>query len=402
MLNLKELLQSERLIIMCCQEYPISPEICYWGGMGTVVKNVSERLVHKGFEVLVTPRPIREYAGDNAIFLEKNGVHVFSPVTKSFQAGEENLDLYLTYPVSEGTRALDHSFTVWKQLEENKPLQAVIHGHDWFSVADIREASKLKLKTVFTVHMSVDRNGNTDDKRIELERVAGSHADVVHYVSLAQQKSCCANNWVGKRQVTISNGVDVTKFVPNKNSQTEDYVLFVGRLTPEKNVPILVKAWRQFNQKFPEVKLKIIGLPGICNTDVMQEIQKLPEALRQKVELRLEMISEQERIAYYQNASVSCFPSSKEAFGIVAVEAQACGVPAVVGAVGGFWENTIEGITGVHVDGTDPTSIAQGLELAYLNRKDWGRNARNFVQQFFNWDTIVEKYIEELYTPLLK
>jgi glycosyltransferase involved in cell wall biosynthesis len=281
--------------------------------------------------------------------------------------------------------------------------KAIVHGNDWLSVAEIREAKRAGFKTAFTVHMSADRENCGLDKRVELERIAGSYSDIIHFVSLSQQNSCLAHKWNEKHaQVIIPNGVDVTKFTPNKTESQDEYVLFVGRLVPEKNVPCLVKGWSQFNKKFPNVKLKILGSPGISNLDVMKEIQNLSTQQKDNVELRLEMVSEQERINYYQKSSVCCFPSSKEAFGIVAIEAQACGIPVVVGRVGGFWENTVEGLTGVHVNGLDSTSIAQGLENAYVNRKEWGNSARTFVQQFFSWDMIVDKYVENIYQPLLE
>ena len=68
-----------------------------------------------------------------------------------------------------------------------------------------------------------------------------------------------------------------------------------------------------------------------------------------------------------------------------------------MGNVGGFKENVLEGISGVHVNGNDPEDIARGLELAYLNRKYFGRNGRKLVEEYFNWDKIVERYIDELY-----
>ena len=400
-MQLREILQTDNLIIMGCHEYPISPEIHFWGGMGEVCKNVSERLVHRGFEVLVLARQTEDYAAKNTFFAQKNGVYVFSPPVQKFQAGAENTDLYMVYPCSENIKVLDHNFTVWKHLQRNGlSKKAILHGHDWMSVGWLRQAHQKGMPTVLTVHMSVDRTSG--DKRLELERMAGEYADVIHYVSLSQRKSCRRYPWDNsKSHVVIPNGVDTQKFTPPKKSPTEDYVLFVGRLTPVKRVPALVEGWSKFNKNFPEVKLKILGAPGMDNLNVQRAIHRLDKSQQEKVELRIEMVSLYERIRYYQNATVCCFPSVREAFGVVAVEAQACGKPVVVGSVGGFWENVLEGITGVHVDGYSASSIAEGLEVAYLNRHTWGRNARSLVLQFFDWNKIVDEYVERLYKPLL-
>jgi len=402
-MELEKLLKQDNLIIFGCQEYPF-PGVQYWGGMGTVCKAVCERLVHLGFEVLVLPRRVGDYTAPDIIYEEKNGVHILSIPAKTFQAGIDNADLYQVCPTWDATVALDHSFTTWNYLVRHGLRNtAIFHGHDWLSVGWMRAAKRFGLSTVFSVHMSADRT-NRFDKRLELERLAGKCADIIHFVSLAQKKSCQVYDWENrKKQIIIHNGVDTTKFKPAEQTASgEEYVLFVGRLTYEKNVPALVKAWSQFNQQFSEVGLKILGAPGPSLLDVKQEISKLPVAQREKVELKLEIVPLNEKIRYYQNAAICAFPSLTEAFGIVALEAQACGKPVVVGNVGGFWENTLEGVTGIHVDCRDINAISEGLTIAYLNRETWGKNAVKFVNMFFDWNKLTLDYVNYLYKPLLE
>ena len=403
--TLKELLESERLILMGVQEYPTVEGVTFWGGMGVVCKSISELLVHRGFEVLVLPRQVTGYQAQQIIYTAKNGVHVLALPTKTYQAGAENTELYELCPSPEGMMGLDHAFTTWRYLTENGLKHGIVHGHDWLGAGYLVAAKQANLKTAFSVHMSSDRTIQDKllDKRLELENVAGNCADIIHYVSLSQKIACVTHNWGNhKSNIVIPNGVDVDKFLPPKETLTEDYILFVGRLTPEKNVPSLVKGWSMFNKNFPSVKLVILGAPGLSLVDVKREIDALSPEQKERVTLKIEMVTEQERIDYYQKSSVCCFPSGKEAFGIVALEAQSCGKPVVVGNVGGFWENTVEGTTGVHVQGNSPESIAQGLEVAYTSRNAWGKNARKFVAEFFSWNTIVEKYIENIYNPLLE
>ncbi len=398
---LKKLLKTKNLIIMACQEYPAFPEeIHFWGGMGVVCKEVSERLVHRGYEVLVIPRRVKEYGAKGIFFQQKNEVYILSLPTKTFQAGEENSDLYQIYPTRAGRSIFDHSFTTWRYLEKLGMKEPIFHFHDWLEVGMARMAKAKGYRNIFTVHMSAARTEQMfeKDKRLELERMTGSYADKIHYVSLAQMNSCRIHHWNHeKNHSIIKNGVDINKFVPPNEKPNEEYVFFCGRLTPVKNVPSLVKGWSLFNKDFPDIGLKILGASGLSNLDVQKVISNLNPEQRDKVELRIEMVSEQERIKYYQNCSVACFPSSQEAFGIVAVEAQACGKPVVVGDVGGFKENVLEGVTGVHVTGNRCDSIAEGLEVAYKNKKTWGKNARKLIKEFFSWDKIIELYLEELY-----
>lgn len=402
-MDLRKLLKLDNLIIMGSQEYPAGDSrICYWGGMGEVVKNISERLVHKGFEVLVLPRRIKEYMGRTIIYTEKNGVHILSPPILPFQAGAENTDLYNVFPLKDGTIALDHAYTTWRYLQRHglNKGNPIVHIHDWLGAAWAREAKRLNFRRVFTVHMSAERNHGLRlaDKRLELEKITGNNSQIIHYVSLAQMKSCRPYHWnSSRRHVIIPNGVDIHKFRPPEQENPEEYVFFIGRLTPVKNVPALVQGWSIFNEKYPNVGLRILGGSGISNIDVHKTIKALSQEQRSLVDLKIEMVSFQERLEAYQDSTICCFPSSKEAFGIVAIEASACGKPAVVGDVGGFKENVLEGITGIHVDGTKAKSIAEGLELAYMNRKVWGKNGRRLVKDFYDWDKIIESYVKELY-----
>lgn len=404
-MEIEELLKQENLIIMTSHEYPIDPmKIAFWGGMGVVTKEISERLVKKGFHVLVTPRKIKEYASSKPFFQEYNGVHVLSLPIERFQAGSENADLYNYFPIIDGTIALDHSYTTWRYLQKIGMKNPIIHGHDWLSAGFMREAKREGYRSIFTVHMSALRDSGIKgmrlaDKRLELERIAGNYANKIHYVSLSQMKSCKVYHWNhDKEHHVIPNGVDILKYIPSQEIPTEDYILFIGRLSPVKNVPQLVLGWSEFNKDFPQVGLKILGASGVSNFDVERMINSLSASQRSQIENRIEMVSEEEKIHYIQNSSVCCFPSSTEAFGIVSIEAQACGKPVVVGNVGGFKENVLEGITGIHVNGRSSSSIAEGLRLAYSNRKAWGKNARNLVTAFYDWDKLVEDFIEELYT----
>lgn len=400
LLELRKLLQEDNLIIQACHEYPFSPDVAFWGGMGEVVENISTRLTNKGFNILVLPRQVKEYAGDKIIYDQKNGVYVLSIPIKTYQAGYDNKDLYNILPTTQGFTALDHCFTTWRYLEKHGLEKGILHSHDWLGCGYLREAKrKANIPKIFTVHLSTERNGKrTIDPRLELEKLSGSYADIIHYVSLHQMVSCQAYNWNhNKPQVIIPNGVDINRFKPPQESPLEEYILYVGRLTPVKNVPNLIKAWKVFNEEYPDVKLKILGASGTSNIDVQNTIRTLSQDKRSKVELRIEMVPLQERIKYLQNSTICCFPSSIEAFGIVSLEAQACGKPVVVGRTGGFKENALCGTTGVHVDGEKPQEIAEGLSLAYTNRKTWGSNARKLVEEFFSWDKIIDIYIKEFY-----
>jgi glycosyltransferase involved in cell wall biosynthesis len=94
---------------------------------------------------------------------------------------------------------------------------------------------------------------------------------------------------------------------------------------------------------------------------------------------------------------VAVFPSVREAFGLVAIEAQACGIPVVVGRAGGLPENVMEKKTGITVEGAEPSSIAAGLEYVIANRQRLAERTREFAQNY-SWGRIARRYVNELYT----
>jgi D-inositol-3-phosphate glycosyltransferase len=105
---------------------------------------------------------------------------------------------------------------------------------------------------------------------------------------------------------------------------------------------------------------------------------------------------DQVRLAdWYAAADVVCIPSHSESFGLVAVEAQACGTPVVAAAVGGLPTAIVDGVTGTLVSGHDPADYAQALG-ALINdaslRADMGAKAVMHAADF-TWDATVDRLV---------
>jgi glycosyltransferase involved in cell wall biosynthesis len=157
---------------------------------------------------------------------------------------------------------------------------------------------------------------------------------------------------------------------------------------------------------FPESKLIILG-KGEEYSELIELSKKL--GIENKVKIRSEWISEEERILHYAMADVCVFPSISEPFGIVSLEAMAMEKPVVVGAAGvsGLREQVIpsgKDRTGTHVNGENPEDIAWGIKETFKNfdeAKKWGKNGRKRVLKEFTWD-IAAKNTLKIYESLLK
>lgn len=122
----------------------------------------------------------------------------------------------------------------------------------------------------------------------------------------------------------IPNGVDLSYINSVKPSQECPEILFVGRLIKEKNVDFLIKAMGLIRKKFPDIRCGIIG-DG-------PERDRLETLAHQKAAGNVKFfgfISDLEKISMMKSAEVLAFPSTREGFGMVVLEAMACGLPVI-------------------------------------------------------------------------
>lgn len=124
----------------------------------------------------------------------------------------------------------------------------------------------------------------------------------------------------------IHNGIDFKKIESVKPSEEESDIVFAGRLIKDKNVDILIKAISSIKKEVPDIKCIIIG-----DGPEKEKLMKLAKELR--VENNVKFVGFLENhddvIAYMKSSKVFVLPSTREGFGIVALEANACGLPVV-------------------------------------------------------------------------
>ena len=179
-----------------------------------------------------------------------------------------------------------------------------------------------------------------------------------------------------ERVRVVHPGVDLEVFAPGDQRAArravgldEDalVVLFVGRIQPLKAPDVVVRAVADLVRRRPDLRdrlvVPIIGGPSGSGLESPAALRDMAEALGVADVVRLVPPQEQERLAsHYRAASLVCVPSYNESFGLVAIEAQACGTPVVAARVGGLPTAVVDGSTGVLVDGHDPVDYARVFE----------------------------------------
>jgi glycosyltransferase involved in cell wall biosynthesis len=150
--------------------------------------------------------------------------------------------------------------------------------------------------------------------------------------------------------------------------------LYVGRLSPEKNVDTLVEALGDLNL--------VIAGDGPLRDRVPDALGAVPHA---EVERLLE------------RASVVVAPSEREGFGLAAAEAMAFGRPVVAAAGGGLLELVSDGVTGLLVPPRDAEALRTAVERLLADpelRERLGKAARSRARERFGWDAVIERTID--------
>jgi D-inositol-3-phosphate glycosyltransferase len=168
----------------------------------------------------------------------------------------------------------------------------------------------------------------------------------------------------------IPPGVDHTMFSPGDRSTARrclglpdgPLLLFVGRIQPLKSAGVALRSLASLED--PEVTLAIVGGPS--GADGVAELNRLHAlAAELGIEHRVRWVDAQPHAAladWYRAADVCVVPSRTESFGLVALEAAACGTPVVAANVGGLRSIVQHGTTGFLVDGRDPQDFARPIE----------------------------------------
>jgi glycosyltransferase involved in cell wall biosynthesis len=166
--------------------------------------------------------------------------------------------------------------------------------------------------------------------------------------------------------LVIPNGVDLNLFRPAERGDVGPRVGFGGQWHPRKGLAPLLEAWTMVRKRLPAAELCLAGGAGLWKDVSASPQAQAParrvEAMAQEGALRI--VGEQKRSempAFWNSVSVAVVPSLYEPFGLVALEALACGVPVVASAVGGLPEFVVNGECGFLVPPNDPSRLAAAL-----------------------------------------
>jgi starch synthase len=393
-------------ITLLTNEYP--PHV--YGGAGVHVEYLSQELVHleegKHQIQILCFGDQKEHAAN----LTVEGIH-------------ETFDF--PFQDSRHRKLLDTLF--WNIIMTGSTNETdIVHGHTWYT-----HLAGCLIKQVFDIPLMItthslephrpwkeEQLGSAYKASTWLEKTAYENADGVIAPSQSMKMAVHDLYKVPFEKIRIiPNGIDLNQYRPTFNREVltsyqidpdKPFIFFVGRITRQKGIIYLVNAI-----KYLSPGIQIVLCAGAPDTqEIRKEMEEKVKEARAQTSNEIiwirQWIPKPDLITLYSHASLFICPSVYEPFGIVNLEAMACGTPAVATAIGGIPEVVADGETGLLVpfepDNTRPwepnDSERFSKDLAdAINRllvspeklKAMSLKAREWVEKRFSWNRIAEQ-----------
>jgi D-inositol-3-phosphate glycosyltransferase len=364
------------------------------GGLNVYVREVAARMATRGVEVDVFTR--RSHPDQPATARPAPGVAVHH-----LDAGPATM-----IPKDEVANHLC-SFLLALQQHPRAGSHDLIHAHYWLSGwVGRRVAPRWSVPLVQTFHtLAALKNatlapGDTPEPPLRLtaeERVARA-ADRLLVLTCGEARWLHRTTGVsGARMTVVPAGVDLERFSPGVAAEADaPELLFVGRLQPLKGPDVAIRTLAAVRERVPGVRLRIVG--GVSGTGAGRtgpdELARLADSLGVAGAVTFEGPVEQaDLVDRYRAARVLLAPSRSETFGLVALEAQATGLPVVAADVPGL-QAVVRG-GGTLVPGHDPDAHADAV-VRYLTEPVHAAAARRAglaAAQAASWDHTVDRLL---------
>tara|TARA_B100001769_G_scaffold24763_1_gene16378 strand:- start:4268 stop:5749 length:1482 start_codon:yes stop_codon:yes gene_type:complete len=373
------------------------------GGMNVYIREVASALAHRGSTCTVYVRKWDPELVDE-VELE-SGVHIVH-----IEAGEYELEKEDLYDIVD-------VFTdrVMKDLQNRKPVD-IIHANYWLSGAvghKLKHELNIPLVTTFHTLGEIKKKSGfpepTERLRTENEIIGCSDVVVANSENEQEQLRHLYSANIDRVEI-VPLGVEQALFSPGNPNAAKDalglptgpILLFIGRLQSLKGVDVAISTLQAMDHE--NATLVIVGgASGQEGSLYESQIRNLANNL--PVGKKVVFIPPQPHhilSTYYRAADIVIVPSRSESFGLVALEAAACGVPVVASSVGGLQNLVEDGKTGLLIEGWDPVEYAQVIDYLLSNPFKSTEIALNAVDkaQAYTWGQTAGR-LQEIYQSVL-
>ena len=378
------------------------------GGMNVYVNELATTLAGRGVQVDVFTRGRR--AKETAVCPGYRVVYL--PAGPPGQPGPEDL--------AETVGGFAEGVARW--AVRHRASYDVLHSHYWLSGwaglllhEVLRVPLAISFHTLGRVKDATRRPGDPPSGllRIAAETEVIARAGCVVASTQSEAAQLIEHYSASPERLCVSPpGVDHGVFRPGSRLAAREHlglpaegrlVLFVGRLQPLKSPDVALAAFALVADRLPDCRLLLVGGPsGPQGAETVESLRTAVEVagLTGRV-LLWDPLPHPAVAAAYQAADVVVVPSRSESFGLVAAEAQSCGIPVVASAVGGLAHIVADGESGLLVSGWDPADYAAALARILTDPIFAERLAAGAVTnaEQFSWPATADRLLE-LYTGI--
>jgi D-inositol-3-phosphate glycosyltransferase len=385
------------------------------GGMNVYVRDLTRELGRQGIHVDVFTRSQDEHVPHIVHELGYGNRVVHIPAGPEEPRSKGDIANYIP-EFAEG---------IIKFAEEKGIAYDVIHSHYWMSGLAAEKLSNAWGGTPI-VHMyhtlgeMKNRVARSQDERAGADRLNGERqvlrrANRVIVATLAELTQLRFLYKADASKLTvIPPGVDMGHFYPIPADEAKQFIglkpenrmiLFVGRIEPLKGVDTLIKAMSCLDMSLTNreqpVHLAIIGgEPDVDPNDMSEEMTRLQKMCDDlcmgNMVLFLGKRAQDTLPYYYSAAEVLVMPSLYESFGMVALEAMACGTPVIASEVGGLGYLVQDGVTGYTIPDSDPSMLCEKLSKLLGDnelRVTMGKRAADYATEYA-WEKITSAIVK--------
>jgi D-inositol-3-phosphate glycosyltransferase len=391
------------------------------GGMNVYVREVTRYLGRRGVHIDVFTRSQDEHVPQVLHDLGYGNRVVHLPAGPEHPMPKKELATYLPQFVK-GIQDFAHEKGIHYDL---------IHSHYWMSgiaAQALKESWNVPIVHMFhTLGLMKNRVAQSEsemegDYRINGEYQVLEAADQIIAATLAEQAQLQFLYKADKEKITIiPPGVDISHFYPIPQDEArcvigvpekDPMLLFVGRIEPLKGVDTLIRAIAHMRttgvtDRYPHYLAIIGGTPNADAQEMTAEMARLQNLSRElglgDLVVFLGKRSQSSLPYYYSAADVLIMPSHYESFGMVALEAMACGTPVVASQVGGLAFLIQDGVTGFVVPGGDHIALSERLTQLISQpeqRRKLGEQAAQYAHDYA-WENITARILD-VYNELVK
>lgn len=366
-------------------------------GSGIYTKNIAQNLLKQGHEVRVIVVD-SEFNEDQELFVRTIHYYRFPCFTthpkstnKFCNLSREEMNDYLNKfltTVREETESFDpdliHCQHIWiapyAALKTNKPYIITTHGTDIKGFKEDKRYRSIAIKAAAGAK-----------KIITISRQV--HQDVLKYYGVNEDKLRLIRNGFDQnifKKMSLNRDEVLSDFIPGYQGGARWVVNFVGKLTDFKGVDLLIQAAEIYEKALPGVMTLITGDGELR--------ERLVEMVKEKELKGIHFLGNQKQkvvAKLYNIADVSVVPSRVEPFGLVALEALACGTPVIVSNAGGL-PDFINDKVGSLFQMNDYRALAEKIINALQNdeKKKKGDYAAEYALKNYSWERTVQELIK--------